>query len=66
MNAKQNMKSGSSIEQEIRSIQMSEHQRNAALHAASVAELFVDAIVWVCNKMGRPDAGGFAKPDLKY
>lgn len=66
MNAKQNMKSGSSIEQEIRSIQMSEHQRNAALHAASVAELFVDAIVWVCGKAGRLGAGVFAKPSPKF
>jgi len=66
MNAKQNMKSGSSIEQEIRSIQMSEHQRNAALHAASVAELFVDAIVWVCSKAGRLGAGVFAKPSPKF
>ena len=66
MNAKQNMKPGSSIEQEIRSIQMSEHQRNAALHAASVAELFVDAIVWVCSKAGRLGAGVFAKPSPKF
>jgi len=66
MNAKQNMKSGSSIEQEIRSLQMSEHQRNAALHAASVAELFVDAIVWVCSKAGRLGAGVFAKPSPKF
>ena len=66
MNAKQNTKSGSSIEQQTRSIQMSEHQRNAALHAASVAELFVDAIVWVCSKAGRLGAGVFAKPSPKF
>ena len=66
MNAKQDRKSGSSIVQQIDSIQMSEHQRNAALHAASVAELFVDAIVWVCNQAQRLSAEGFAKPSPKY
>ena len=61
MNAKQN-----SIEQEIRSIHMSEHQRNAALHVARVAELFADAIVWVCKQAGRLGEAGFAKPSPKY
>ena len=66
MNTRQNMKSGSSIEQQLGSIQMSEHQRDAALNAARVAELFVDAIMWVYNKIERPDAGVFAKPSPKY
>ena len=66
MNAKQNMKSGSSIEQQINSIQMSEHQRNAALHAASVGEVFADAIMWVCKQSGRLGDIGFAKPSPKY
>ncbi len=66
MNTKQNTKSGSTIEQQLRSIQMSEHERNTVLHAASVAELFVDAIMWVCSKLQRPDAGVFAKPSPKY
>lgn len=66
MNARQNMKSGSSIEQQLSSIHMSEHERNAALHAAHVAEIFVDAIVWVCGKVSRPHADVFAKPNLKY
>jgi len=66
MNAKQNMKSGSSIGQQLSSIQMSEHERNAALHAAGVAEVFVEAIAWVCGKLARPDAGVFAKPSPKY
>jgi hypothetical protein len=66
MNAKQIVKSGSTIEEQLSSIQMSEHQRDAALHAARVAEVIVDAIVWVCSKFERPDAGVFAKPDLKF
>jgi len=66
MNAKQDRKSGSSIVQQIGSIQMSEHQRNAALHAARVAEVFVDAILWVCRQAGRLGDIGFAKPSPKY
>ncbi len=60
------MKSGSSIEQQISSINMSDHQRAAALYAAGVAERFVDAIAWVCGKFERPDAGVLAKPSPKY
>jgi len=66
MNARQNMKSGSTIEQQLSSINMSEHERNAAVHAARIAEVFVDAILWVCNKAERPGTGVFAKPNLKY
>jgi hypothetical protein len=66
MNASQNMKSGSSIERQLGSIRMSEHQRDAALHQARIAELFVGAIVWVGGKFARPDAGVFAKPSPKY
>ena len=66
MNARQNMKSVSSIEQQLGSINMSEHERNAALNAVRVAEVFVDAIMWVCSKIERPGAGVFAKPNLKY
>ena len=66
MNARQNMKSGSTLEEQIRSVQLSQHECNAALHAARVAEMFVDAVLWVCGKVERPHAGVFAKPDLKY
>ena len=66
MNASQNTKSGSTLEQQIQSIQLSQHQRNTALQAASVAELFVNAIMSVCGKVQRPDADVFAKPNLKY
>ena len=66
MNARQNMKSGSTLEQQIHSINMSQFERDRVLHAARIAEAFVDAIMWVCNKVDRPDAGVFAKPNLKY
>jgi hypothetical protein len=66
MNARHNVKSGSSIEQQLSSIRMSEHQRDAAFHQARIAELLVGAIVWVGGKFERPDAGVFAKPSPKY
>jgi len=66
MNARQNMMSGSTIEEQLRSVQMSQHERNAALHAAGIAEMFVGAILWVCGKAERPHADVFVKPNLKY
>jgi len=66
MNASQNMKSGSSIEQQIQSIHLPQHERDQVLHAARVAEAFVDAIMWVGGKFERPDAGVFARPSPKY
>lgn len=66
MNAKQNLKSGSTIEEQLSSIHMSQHELDAALHAARVAEVFVDAIIWVCNKAERSCADMFAKPSPKY
>jgi len=64
MNAKHNVKSG--IEQQIRSISMSEDERQQVLNQARIAEAFVDAIVWVCNQAQRLSAEGFAKPSPKY
>ena len=61
MNAKRN-----SIEQQLYAIRMSEHERNAALHAVRVAEGFVDAIAWAGSKLERFGAGVFAKPSPKY
>lgn len=61
MNAKRN-----SLEQQLYAIQMSEHERNAALRAAQVAERFVGAIEWVCGQAGRFGETGFAKPSPKY
>jgi hypothetical protein len=51
MNASQNVKSVSSIEQQINAIQLSPQQRNEVLHAASVAELIIDTIAWVGGKL---------------
>jgi len=65
MNASQNMKSGSSIEQQLGSVNMSQYERNAVLYDLSIAELIVDAIAWVCSKQ-RPRADAFAKPNLKF
>ena len=64
MNAKHNMKSG--IEQQFNAISMSERVRNAALRDAQVAEMFVDALAWVCRQAGRLGDIGFAKPSPKY
>ena len=66
MNAKQNMKSGSSIEQQIQSVQMSQHVREQVLQDARIAELIFGAIEWVCGKFERPSAQVFAKPSPKY
>ena len=66
MNAKQNMKSGFSIEQQIQSVQMSQHERNAVLQDARIAELIVGAIEWACGKFERPSVDVFAKPSPKY
>lgn len=66
MNARQNVKSGSSIKEQLRSVNLSQHERNAVLHQACIAELIVDAIAWVCSKFERPNADVFAKPSPKY
>jgi hypothetical protein len=66
MNTRQNMKSGTSIEQQIQSIHMPQHQRDQVLHAARVAQAFVNVIEWVGNKLQRSGAEVFAKPSPKY
>lgn len=66
MNAKQNIKPGSTIEEQLNSIQMFRYERDAVLYDARIAEVFVDAIAWVCSKIKRPDTDVFAKPNLKY
>ena len=66
MNTRQNAKSGSTIEQQINAVSMSQQQRNAVRHEARIAELFVDAIAWVCNKVEQPSTGVFVKPSPKY
>jgi hypothetical protein len=66
MNARQNVKSGSSIERQLESVQMSQQMRKAALNDACIAERFVDAIAWVGGKVQRLNADVFAKPSPKY
>ena len=66
VNASQNMKSGSSIEQQLSSVNMSQYERNAVLHDLSIAELFVDAIVLVRGKFTRPSGDVFATPSPKH
>ncbi|MGH8620827.1 MAG: hypothetical protein ACREUB_08560 [Burkholderiales bacterium] len=66
MNTRQNAKSGSTLEQQIQSINMSQFERDQVLHAARVAEAFVDAIMWVGSKLQRSGGEVFAKPSPKY
>jgi hypothetical protein len=66
MNAIQDTKSGSSIEQQLGSVILSQRERNAALHAAGIAEVFVETILWACSKVERPNVGVFAKTSPKY
>ena len=66
MNAKQIVKSGSSIEQQLNSVQISQRVRAAALHDARIAEMFVGAIEWVGSKLQRSGVEVFANPSPKY
>ena len=66
MNTSQNMKSGSSIQQQLSSVRMSQHERNAVYHDARIAELIVGTIVWVGAKLEQFGADVFAKPSPKY
>jgi hypothetical protein len=66
MNTTQNTKSGSSIEQQLSSINMSERVRSAARHDAHIAEAFVEVFTWAGGKFNRPRAGVFANPSPKY
>jgi len=66
MNAAQNTKSGLTLEQHISFIDLSQHERNAALHGAPIGQLLADAVAWVCRKFERPDSSVFAKPSSKY
>ena len=66
MNAKQKMKSGSSIEQQLNSVRIPQRDRAAALHDARIAEMFVGAIEWVGSKLQRTGVEVFAKLSPKY
>jgi hypothetical protein len=66
MNTRQNQKSVTSIEQQIQSIHIPQHERNQVLYDARLAEAFVEVFTWVGSKFSRPAAGVFAKPSPKY
>lgn len=66
MNTRQNAKSGSTIEQQLCSVNLSQHERIAALHDAYIAELIVDAIVWAGTRVRQFRADVFAKLSPKY
>ena len=66
MNTTQNTKSGSSIEQQLSSINMSERMSSEALHDARIAEAFVEVFSWASSKINRPYGDGFARPSPKY
>jgi hypothetical protein len=66
MNAKQNVKSVSTIEQDLSSINMPDHVRDAALNGAQLAEVIVGALLSVCHKVGQVGGGASAKLSPKY
>ena len=66
MKTSQNAKSGSIFVQQIGTINMSQYQRDRVLHSARIAEVFVDAIMWIRDKFEGPSADRFAKPNLNY
>ena len=66
MNARQNAKSVSSIEQQIQSIHLSQQERNRVLHQARIAEALVEVFFWVGGKFNRPGAQVSARLSPKY
>jgi hypothetical protein len=66
MNANHNVKSVTTIEQQLASVNMPEDLRRQVLHDACIAQAIVGAVEWLCGKFKRADAGVFAKPSPKY
>ena len=66
MNASQNVKSGSSFEQQLSSVQLSQRGRAAALNDARIAEMFVGAIVRICEKLARARGEAVLKSGAYY
>jgi hypothetical protein len=66
MNTRQNAKSGSSLAEQLSSIEMSLEQRTAVLRDAFIAELIADAIVSICGKVKQVGAGEFVRPNVYY
>lgn len=57
MNANQdNVKTFTTIEEQINSIRMPQYEREAALHYARIGAGFTEAIVQVCEKFARAQA----------
>ena len=60
------VKLGSTIVSRINAARMSEVERQTALNAMRVAEMLVDAFVWVVKKIERIGERLFLKPALKH
>jgi hypothetical protein len=65
MNASQSMKPDNTIERQLQSVQMSQHVRDQVLQDARIAQLIVDAIVWVGGRFERLNDGALAKASPK-
>ena len=64
MNTKQDL--NATIEQQLASVNMPQHVRDAVRHDMCIAESIVSAVEWLCGKFKRPNADAFAKPRPKY
>lgn len=61
-----NITSSSSIYEQIKRARMTDAERQVALNALRRADVFVDALMWIVNKIGRGGASTFLKPSLKH
>lgn len=61
-----NTTSGSSIYEQIERARMTDVDRRVALNALRQADVIVDALMWIANKIGRVGARAFLKPSLKH
>ena len=67
MNANQdNVKTFTTIEEQINSIRMPQYERDAALHYARIGARFTEAIVRVCEKFSRAHAETVMKSGRYY
>ena len=61
-----NTRSASSIYEQIERARMTDVERRVALNALRQADVFVDALMWVVNKIGLGRDRAFLKPSLKH
>ena len=61
-----NTGSASSIYEQIGRTRMTDVERQVALNALRQADVFVDALMWVVNKIGLGRERAFLKPSLKH